>query len=164
MRLLLLSVCAPAAFSLGVWDARRWHLSLDIGREAGTTMREDWAASGARLGLPIDVEVAGDAAVERDEDVGRASRLRPLEAPTLVNDEGLQTVAVKEGGWHLEQGSKLRFWLDVEEDARRADVGVPRGTRPPRNGDAEATLPPRRRLGARRGSTAGRAARRPLLL
>ena len=33
-----------------------WKLSLSIGRETGTWMPEEWAASGARLLLPITVE------------------------------------------------------------------------------------------------------------
>ena len=30
-------------------------VSLNVGREAGTTMPADWAASGARLALPLEV-------------------------------------------------------------------------------------------------------------
>ena len=39
-----------------------WRLSLNVGREPGTWMPKEWAASGARLAMPIDVHFSSVAA------------------------------------------------------------------------------------------------------
>ena len=43
----------------GVWDARSWRLTFDVGRTEGDeSMPDDWAASGARMAFSVDVEVS----------------------------------------------------------------------------------------------------------
>ena len=64
----------------GVWDARSWRLTFDVGRTEGDeSMPDDWAASGARMAFSVDVEVSSDDASSKDSEVGRgACALRPL--------------------------------------------------------------------------------------
>ena len=57
-------------------------LKVDIGREKGTWMPSDWASSGARLQVNVEVEFTNDAVVTNDdavdEFVGSASSTRVL--------------------------------------------------------------------------------------
>ena len=58
----------------GVWDARSWRLTFDVGRTEGDeSMPEDWAASGARMAFSVDVEVSSDDASSKDNEVGRGA-------------------------------------------------------------------------------------------
>ena len=84
----------------GVWDARSWRLTFDVGRTDGDeSMPEDWAASGARMAFSVDVEVSSDDARSKDSEVGRgACALRPLTEGEFVSGDGVQRVRVAEGG------------------------------------------------------------------
>ena len=84
----------------GVWDARSWRLTFDVGRTEGDeSMPEDWAASGARLAFSVNVEVSADDARSKDSEVGRgACALRPLTEGEFVSGDGVQRVRVAEGG------------------------------------------------------------------
>lgn len=42
------------------WKSSKWRFILNIGREAGTYMPEEWGASGGRLVLSVDVEITSD--------------------------------------------------------------------------------------------------------
>ena len=84
----------------GVWDARSWRLTFDVGRTEGDeSMPDDWAASGARMAFSVDVEVSSDDARSKDSEVGRgACALRPLTEGEFVSGDGVQRVRVAEGG------------------------------------------------------------------
>ena len=45
-----------------------WRLRLDVGRQPGSAMPAEWAASGARLSLTVDVRFDEDAAVAGTEE------------------------------------------------------------------------------------------------
>ena len=128
MRLeLILAYVTAFAHALDVWAPSRWTLRLDIGREAGTKMPREWAASGARLALAVSVEVGSDRAADGRELGGGASLLRAVEAPTFVGGAGLRTVGVDGGGWTL-RADTLRCWLDLggnEAPIERNDVTLP---------------------------------------
>jgi hypothetical protein len=101
----------------GVWDARSWRLTFDVGRTEGDeSMPDDWAASGARMAFSVDVEVSADDASSKDNEVGRgALALRVTNEPEFVGEKGVQRVAVSnEGGWRIDHNDVLRCWLDVE--------------------------------------------------
>ena len=114
----------------GVWDARSWRLTFDVGRTEGDeSMPEDWAASGARMAFSVDVEVSADDASSKDSEVGRgACALRVTNEPEFVGEKGVQRVAVSnEGGWRIDHNDVLRCWLDVESAAARNDVTLAPG-------------------------------------
>ena len=104
----------------GVWDARSWRLTFDVGRTEGDeSMPSDWAASGARMAFGVDVEVSAGDAGGKDGEVGRgACALRPLTEGEFVSGDGV-SVRVAEGGWRIDRNDVLRCWLDVESAAVR---------------------------------------------
>jgi len=125
----------------------RWKLSLNIGREPGTAMPASWAASGARLVFPVDVDFelgACDSSIRPVEEtlIDRPVRgLTPLGPASFVGMHGEEHVNITPGGWSatemLEQATRgradapgvyaLRFFLDFPEGARRNDVDCPPG-------------------------------------
>ena len=114
----------------GVWDARSWRLTFDVGRTEGDeSMPDDWAASGARMAFSVDVEVSSDDASSKDAEVGRgALALRVTNEPEFVGEKGVQRVAVSnEGGWRIDHNDVLRCWLDVKSAAARNDVTLEPG-------------------------------------
>ena len=114
----------------GVWDARSWRLTFDVGHTEGDeSMPDDWAASGARMAFSVDVEVSSDDASSKDAEVGRgALALRVTNEPEFVGEKGVQRVAVSnEGGWRIDHNDVLRCWLDVESAAARNDVSLAPG-------------------------------------
>ena len=112
-----------------------WKLSLSIGREQGTWMPEEWAASGARLLLPITVEFDSvPYPGEPEALVGRTCfRVRPLGDASFVGVGGKVTVPVRGGAWAIQppkppqKPALLRFWLEFPEEAKRNDVTLPPG-------------------------------------
>ena len=119
----------------------KWRVSLDMGREDNTWMPENWAASGARLGLDTTVEFT-DFDVETHEPLiskqGAAKALRVCSGPSSFTAEnGTRKVIFKGGGYYLTRvhgmvpGAEavLRFWLDCDTGAARRDVSVAKNTR-----------------------------------
>ena len=112
-----------------------WKLSLSIGRETGTWMPEEWAASGARLLLPITVEFDSEPYPGEPEAlVGQTSfRVRPVGESSFVGVGGKVTVPVRGGAWAIQppkppqKPALLRFWLEFPEEAKRNDVTLPPG-------------------------------------
>ena len=114
-----------------------WRLSLNVGREPGTYMPEDWAASGARLAFPVDVEFTTAASTQFafEELLGAADgtcRLRVLGPGKFIGSSGEVSVECKHGAWRATPTgaggeSHLRFFLDFPEDATRNDVVLPAG-------------------------------------
>ena len=136
---LLVAACAVVRVApLGAavrGDAAVWRLSLNVGRERGTWMPEDWAKSGARLLLPVEAEFTAEQFLEEPEPlVGRTCFVvKPLGDATFVGAGGTVRVPVRRGAWSVtppEAGKRpalLRFWLDFPEECARNDVVLPAG-------------------------------------
>ena len=125
---------APQA-SAPIATTASWRLALNVGRESGTWMPDDWAASGARLLLPVSCEFTADQYLGEPEPlVGRTCfRVRPLGESTFVGAGGTVNVKVKGGAWSVappkpgERPARLRFWLEFPEACARNDVELPAG-------------------------------------
>ena len=123
------------------WSPAAWRIQLDIGREVGTTMPEEWAASGARLGLSVDVLVESETTTTGGRDFmggTKCSLLSILKDPTFVTTNGEETVRLADtGGWKIAtrragkagDASVVRFWLDFIDSATRNDVRLDAGER-----------------------------------
>ena len=125
------AMATPATIGGGTW-----RVSLNVGREPGTYMPEDWASSGARLAFPVDVEFTTAAATQYQEDLlGEAEgtcRLRVVNPGKFIGSSGEVTVETKHGAWRATPTgaggeTHLRFFLDFPEDATRNDVVLPAG-------------------------------------
>lgn len=131
--LALLHACA--ALNLAGTTVR---LSLNVGREPGTWMPDDWAASGARLLLPVDVRF-DERECESEPFIGKirdgARELTPLDDARFVGMDGEQRVPVARGGYCATPSpgrsgeACLRFWLDFPEGAQKRDVYIAPGER-----------------------------------
>mmetsp|Transcript_57657 Transcript_57657/g.100922 ORF Transcript_57657/g.100922 Transcript_57657/m.100922 type:complete len:353 (+) Transcript_57657:70-1128(+) len=114
-------------------------LSLNIGRQPGTRMPKDWAVSGARLLLPLEVTFSDESvgpAVKQESLLGPQKGMRRLIANgegVFVSARGEERVAVESGAWsvspsgHPSGETLLRFYLDFPEAAVRNDVELPAG-------------------------------------
>ncbi|GMH83608.1 hypothetical protein TL16_g09654 [Triparma laevis f. inornata] len=113
----------------------RWRLLLNVGREEGTWMPEDWGASGSRLAIPLLVDFEATRSNLDDEMlVGRNSLLvSPASDATFINESGEQRLQVNPGGWSVEPPKEgkspavLRFWLDFGEGGVKRDTTLPAG-------------------------------------
>ena len=131
----------PAVLAL---TGTRLRLSLNIGREAGTWMPTEWAASGARLVLPVDVSFTPDPAPtnraperllgERPFYYAGTRRLAVEGEASFVGAEGVVRVPVSDGAWRAvsvtgEGGGEyfLRGYLDFDSEVSRNDVTLPAG-------------------------------------
>ena len=105
-------------------------------------MPEEWAASGARLGLAVEVLVESETIATGKERnfVGgnKCFQLSVLKDPTLVTQSGESKVRLGDvGGWkiaalrsgRLGDASVLRLWLDLVDSATRNDVRLDAGER-----------------------------------
>ena len=143
-------------------DGLECRVDLDVGREPGTWMDKDWAASGARLVLPVNIRFTNeemDLGIPGEESLGGryCRRVRVLdESISFVGPQGQTEVEVVDGGWatlpilnqKLQAGErKLRFFLDFPQGAQRNDVSIPAGrvffssAVFPKNVDTTATVP-----------------------
>lgn len=141
----LLGLCVVQVGALGA-DAllsriqtAQCELLMSVGRIPGTAMPPEWAASGAKLALPVEVEFTDEGCAdyemtkERLLGEGRPSfrSVAPLNEPTFVSQRGQERVKVTEGayGCELQQIEALqftfRFFLDFPEGAVRNDVELP---------------------------------------
>ena len=113
-------------------------LKLNIGREPGTKMPEQWAASGARLALPVEVtftdEVVpgGSLRWNVEEPACCPARVLRATAGRFVGAQGEVSVQVEPGGWLAEPADRcgqeiLRFYLDFPAGAVRNDASIPAG-------------------------------------
>lgn len=115
-------------------------LQVSVGRIPGTAMPKDWAASGARLGFPLELEFTDDLC--SDYEMTKESLLKqatknpravvPLNEPSFVSlTKGTETIEVKEGAFSCQlqtaqaQQYSLRFFLDFPNGAERNDVTLP---------------------------------------
>ena len=98
-------------------------------------MPAEFAASGARLGLSMDVIFEQQACDQAIRPVNEPLlerpilRLSPMSKPSIIGTQGEELIAVTSGGWsqtQLEQVQKgefaLRFFLDFPEGMARNDV------------------------------------------
>jgi len=126
-------------------DGTTWRLTVDVGREVGTWMPEGWAASGARLTLPMEVTFTDDVlpasgffGLDREqhpaaEEIGASASKRMLASPGIfTGTEGVVVVNVTAGAWATwptgRSGEhRLRFYLDFPDGAERKDVSIPTG-------------------------------------
>jgi hypothetical protein len=116
-------------------------LLLSVGRIPGTAMPPEWAASGARLGLAVEVEftdercpyeMSKEALLRGDALMGtNLMTVEPLNDPSFVSSNGREVVRVLPGAYGCQvQGGEsgqysLRFFLDFPDGARRNDVELP---------------------------------------
>ena len=134
---------SAAALTLNAFSCR---VTLNIGREPGTWMPDDWAASGARMSLPLDVTFS-DEPVEctepnflQNRDVklpslpGEGSSTSRLQCSggSFVGAQGEVVVKADGGAWSAQPTGQcgehlLRFYLDFPEGAARNDVSLPAG-------------------------------------
>ena len=124
----------PAASLSGV----RCGITLSVGREPGTWMDKDWAASGARLMLPLTLQFTDedmDLGIPGEQALGgRFCQRVTCEGGggSFVGPKGTVDVPVEGGGWTTSRTSRrgesrIRFFLDFPEGASRNDVDIPKG-------------------------------------
>ena len=115
-------------------------LLVTIGRLPSTTMPPEWAASGAKLGLPLKVKFSNEACdyeMNKERLLGSEFppflSLEPLNEPTFVSVNGLEKVKVSRGAYYDQiqdpdtKQYAFRFFLDFPEGAARNDVILPAG-------------------------------------
>lgn len=115
-----------------------WRLTLDVGRLQNTRMPAEWAASGARLSLPIEVTFGdkpvpgGEMRWDVDEPACCPAKQLQATAGSFVGKDGEESVAVRAGGWLAEPADRcgmrvLRAYLDFPDGAARNDAVLPAG-------------------------------------
>jgi hypothetical protein len=129
----------------------KWKVRLDVGQQPGTWMPKrfpGWAASGARLGLDLEIQFTDIPCGVRETLVGPKDstfRLQVCSDPsTFVSERGQEQVTFLDGGWCIERPSNnvknargnlvrpeglLKFWLDCPSGAKRRDVEIFPGLR-----------------------------------
>ena len=112
-------------------------LLMNVGRTPATTgMPPEWGASGARLGLNLDLSFTETVCTSVAMNIEALAMLganqkmmiQPLNQPSFVSMEGLQVVDVEAGAYSCQlqspetQQYALRFFLDFQNEARRNDI------------------------------------------
>ena len=114
-------------------------IQMSVGRIPGTAMPPEWAASGAKLALNLELEFTKNDCAdyemtkERLLGTGRPTfrAVEPLLEPTFVSAQGQQSVKVTEGAYGCDiqqleaQLYAFRFFLDFPNGAIRNDVELP---------------------------------------
>jgi len=116
-------------------------LLLSIGRIPGTAMPSEWAASGAKLGLALEVEFTNEKCqyemskerlLRGDVMMGNNFMLvEPLNEPSFISSNGVEMVKVLPGAYGCQMQEiesrryAFRFFLDFPEGAQRNDVILP---------------------------------------
>ena len=104
-------------------------ITMSVGRESGTWMDKSWAASGARLLLPLQCSFTGDELdlgfPGEEALAGRYCRRLDCDGGSFVGPGGTVTVACDGGGWWAAPTGRpgeqsLRFFLDFPR-GRRAE-------------------------------------------
>lgn len=148
---------ASAPVNQGVWNnpwnkawtktplqGSTWKMTLEVGRLPGldTRMPKEWAASGARLSVPMEITFS-DEPVQGSNPEGDLRWLveepaccparRLLATPgSFVGAQGEVEVACSAGGWLAEPADRcgmsvLRWYLDFPTGAQRNDAILPAG-------------------------------------
>lgn len=120
-------------------------VTLSLGREPGTWMPPEWAASGARLSLPLTVRFTDepvDLGFPGEENFGgRYAKRLVVEPGSFVGPQGEVVVKPTAGAYILQPGqtaqvsnsssvmtiSLIRFFIDFPEEYSRNDVSIPAG-------------------------------------
>eukprot|EP00980_Cylindrotheca_fusiformis_P001163 scaffold321_cov95-Cylindrotheca_fusiformis.AAC.4 len=111
-----------------------YRLYIDIGREDGSWMHPRWGASGRRLEGTLDVcfssipasKEVQDGMVE-DNQIGKSSDVMMVETATKARFKGgFDGVKVQPGGYRLDNGGTIRFYVSVE-GTENGDVSLPQG-------------------------------------
>ena len=125
---------------LDTLEDTRWKVVLNVGREQGTWMPQDWGMSGDRLLIHCDIEFTGEQLYDKEEFLGGLGGARKLNVvdntatlgPTVSANSA--PVAIKAtGGWKIvpkegPSGSDLlRFYVELEDEVKRGDVSCPAG-------------------------------------
>lgn len=115
-------------------------LLMTVGRMPNTAMPPEWAASGAKLGLPLDINFSTQECesfdMNRESLLGEAPgapflAVEPMNTPTFTSAQGQETVKVFPGAYSCQiqspetQQHSLRFFLDFPNGASRNDVVLP---------------------------------------
>mmetsp|Transcript_20860 Transcript_20860/g.58000 ORF Transcript_20860/g.58000 Transcript_20860/m.58000 type:complete len:348 (-) Transcript_20860:663-1706(-) len=127
------------------WAPATWTFTLNLGREAGTNMPEDWGASGGRLAVPLNVIVSPDRPLgdtrQQDPMLQRNTfQLLPQTSPvpTYITTEGEKEAQFGNvGEWkiRLPSGSaqghaaKLMCYVDLKTRIQKNDVVLNKGER-----------------------------------
>jgi hypothetical protein len=132
------------------WASSEWKVTLNLGREPGSIMPEEWGASGGRLALPLRVTLTSNRPYSNKKDEQQQQVLDPMllrntfslqpqsEAVKYITNEGEQTCHFsKEGGWKIRsrlgkpQGhaAKLMCYMDLQSSVQRNDVMLVKGER-----------------------------------
>lgn len=100
-------------------------------------MPDDWASSGARLSLPVEViftdePIAGDLRWTVDETACCPAKQLQATPGRFVGKQGEVGVPVRPGGWLAEPADRcgqkvMRFYLDFPDGAQRNDAVLPEG-------------------------------------
>jgi len=125
------------AESLQRLNDTRWRMMLNIGRERGTWMPDEWGASGERLYLQLELEFSSSPLSDEGDDflnghshtkVLRVVHNEASLSPTLT--EGSRKVRVRNGAWRVApyEGpmgtTVLRFYVELEEQTSHQDSDV----------------------------------------
>jgi hypothetical protein len=103
---MLAPLLLAALLATSPWSPAEWRININIGREPGTYMPDEWGASGARLSLPLEVRIDSDREAggdtERDFMGGGSCQMTVLEDPTFVSNKGEEQVIFKDdGAWKM---------------------------------------------------------------
>ena len=114
-------------------------LTMSVGREPGTWMEKEWAASGARLALPLSIRFSDevvDMGFPGEESLnpggGRYAKKVYCDGGSFVGAQGEVVVRASGGAWATESSgipgaSTLNFFIDFPAEAARNDVTLPEG-------------------------------------
>ena len=113
--------------------------TLNIGREPGTWMPKEWAASGARLSIPMKLRFSDevvDLGFPGEESLNpggsRYAKKVYCEGGSFVGAQGQCVVKASGGAWSTQPSgipgaSTLTFFVDFPAEAVRNDVSLPAG-------------------------------------
>mmetsp|Transcript_1893 Transcript_1893/g.2623 ORF Transcript_1893/g.2623 Transcript_1893/m.2623 type:complete len:306 (-) Transcript_1893:87-1004(-) len=114
-------------------------IQMEVGRIRGTAMPPDWAASGAKLSFPLELEFCDDPCAEYEmnkerllgDDKPSFCAVEVLNDPSFISTNGVEQVTVTPGAFGLmlerieSQQYSFRFFLDFPKGAVRNDVTLP---------------------------------------
>jgi len=129
---------SPTASKVSLNDME-CQVRLSVGREPGTWMPQDWAASGARLSLPVRMRFSDevvDMGFPGEESLNpggsRYAKKLYCEGGSFVGAQGEVVVKATGGAWSAESSdipgaSTVNWFVDFPEAAARNDVTLPSG-------------------------------------
>jgi len=114
-------------------------LLMTVGRTPSTAMPPEWSASGAKLGLRLNIKFSTETCESYEMNQGTllggalpssSFLVQPLNEPSFVSVNGQETVKVTPGRFSCQldpqtEQYSFRFFLDFPEGAVRNDVTLP---------------------------------------